>query len=80
MGVEVGPENKLLDFRTYFNNHRTHASLEANAGYNRVTTSSQSRLVSMATTLSILIPNTSRRLICQRLALWCPVNFCKNLA
>ncbi|PYU83844.1 MAG: hypothetical protein DMG50_06845 [Acidobacteria bacterium] len=73
-------ENKLLDFRTYFNNHRTHASLEANAGYNRVTTSSQSRLVSMATTLSILIPNTSRRLICQRLALWCPVNFCKNLA
>jgi putative transposase len=21
-------ENKLLDFRTYFNNHRTHASLE----------------------------------------------------
>ena len=22
-------ENKLLDFRTYFNNHRTHASLEA---------------------------------------------------
>ena len=22
-------ENKLLDFRTYFNNHRTHTSLEA---------------------------------------------------
>jgi len=22
------PEKKLLDFRTYFNNHRTHASLE----------------------------------------------------
>jgi len=21
-------ENKLLDFRTYFNNHRTHTSLE----------------------------------------------------
>jgi hypothetical protein len=34
----------------------------ANAGYNRVTTSSQTRLVSMATTLSRPIPNTSRRL------------------
>ncbi len=41
----------------------------ANAGYNRVTTSSPSRLVSMATTLSSPIPNTSRRLTFQRLSL-----------
>ena len=41
----------------------------ANAGYARVTTNRQSPLVSMATTRSILIPNTSRRLICERLAL-----------
>jgi hypothetical protein len=51
----------------------------ANAGYNHVTTSSQPRLVSMGTTLSSPLPNTSRRLTFQRLALvWNPVNFCKQ--
>src|SRR6267378_7407913 len=49
----------------------SHACLTrgANAGYNRVTTRSQSRLVSLATTLSSPIPNTSRRLTFQRLSL-----------
>jgi hypothetical protein len=41
----------------------------ANAGYNRVTTSSQSRLASMATTLSSPIPNSGGRLTFQRLSL-----------
>jgi hypothetical protein len=39
-------ENKLLDFRTYFNNRRTHTSLAC------VTTNPKSPLVSMATILS----------------------------
>src|SRR5450631_387994 len=49
----------------------SHAYLtgRANAGYARVTTNRQSPLVSMATTLSILISDTSGCLICQRLAL-----------
>jgi hypothetical protein len=48
-------ENKLLDFRTYFNNHRTHNSREANAGYAGVTTNRKSPLVSMAAPLPILV-------------------------
>jgi hypothetical protein len=49
-------ENKLLDFRTYFNNHRTHTSRErANAGYAGVTTNRKSPLVSMAAPLPILV-------------------------
>ena len=62
MVVEIGPEIEQLVFEICRNRG-------ANAGYNRVTTSSQSRLVSMATTLSSPIPNTSRRLNFQRLSL-----------
>jgi hypothetical protein len=49
----------------------SHAYLarRSNAGCNRVTTSSPSRLVSMATTLSSPIPNTGGRLTLQRLSL-----------
>jgi hypothetical protein len=46
-----------------------HLTRGANAEYNRVTASSHSRLVSMATTLSSPIPNTGGRLTFQRLSL-----------
>jgi hypothetical protein len=63
-------ENKLLDFRTYFNNHRnTYLIGGANAGYAHVTTNSQSPLISMATTLSSPLSDPSGCLICQRVAL-----------
>jgi hypothetical protein len=63
-------ENKLLDFRTYFNHHRTHHSREgANAGYARVTTRRQSALVWLATTLSRPISDTHGRLSFQRCAI-----------
>ena len=49
-------ENKLLDFRTYFNNH-SHAYLtgRANTGYAGVTTNRKSPLVWMAAPLRILV-------------------------
>src|SRR5215469_2999667 len=47
-------ENKLLDFRTYFNNQRT-LNGRANAESACVTTNRKSSLVSMATSLSIRI-------------------------
>jgi hypothetical protein len=59
-------ENKLLDFRTYFNHHRTHHSRE---GRTRVTTRRQSALVSLATTLSRPISHTHGRLSFQRCAI-----------
>jgi hypothetical protein len=62
-------ENKLLDFRTYFNNHRTHDSGRTNAGYVRVSTNRKSPLDSLATALSSPVPDAGGRLIDQRLAL-----------
>jgi len=50
-------ENKLLDFRTYFNNQRT-LNGRANAESACVTTNRKSSLVSMATSLSIRISDT----------------------
>jgi hypothetical protein len=63
-------ENKLLDFRTYFNNHRTHNSLEGRTPDTRLSRP----IVNLHSfrwrpQLSILIPDTSGCLICQRLAL-----------
>jgi transposase InsO family protein len=65
----VDLENKLLDFRTYFNHHRTHTSREGRTGSARAATSRKSPLVSMATSLSRPISDTAGCLICQRLAL-----------
>ena len=46
-------ENKLLDFRTYFNNHRTHDSLKGGTPETPVSpTNRKPPLVSMATSLS----------------------------
>jgi hypothetical protein len=46
-------ENKLLDFRTYFNNQRTHTSLEGRTPDTPVSRPiAKSPLVSMATSLS----------------------------
>ena len=57
-------ENKLLDFRTYFNSHRTHTSMEG-----RTPNLRKSPLVSMATSLSILISDTSGCVIFRRLSI-----------
>src|SRR5205807_2019583 len=48
-------EKKLLDFRTYFNNHRTHTSREGRTRDAGVTTNRKSPLVWLAAPLSILI-------------------------
>ena len=59
-------ENKLLDFRTYFNNHRKHDSPgRTNAGYVRVSTNHKFPLDSLATTLSSPVPDAGGRLIDQ---------------
>jgi hypothetical protein len=62
-------ENKLLDFRTYFNPSHAYLTGRANAGYARVTTNRKSPLISLATSLPILISDTSGCLTFQRLGL-----------
>jgi hypothetical protein len=63
-------ENKLLDFRAYFNNHRTHNSPgRPNARYAAVTTSRKSPIVSMATTVSGPLSDTGGCLISKRFVL-----------
>ena len=63
-------ENKLLDFRTYFNNHRTHDSLEGRTpDTSGVSTNRKSPLDSLATALSSPVPDAGGRLIYLSLAL-----------
>jgi hypothetical protein len=45
----VGLENKLLEFRDYFNSYRAHHSLEGNTRQEATTTGRESNLRSMAT-------------------------------
>jgi Integrase core domain len=63
-------ENKLLDFRTYFNHHRTHHSREGRTPEMPVSPPRrQSALVSQATTCRGTISDTHGRLSLQRCAL-----------
>ena len=63
-------ENKLLDFRSYFNPHRTpQVTGRVNAGYASVTPGRQSALVSQAATLSRSKLDTHSRLSFQSCAL-----------
>jgi putative transposase len=62
-------ENKLLDFRTYFNNHRTHTSREGRTPDPPASRPiANLRSFSMATPLSGPLSDTGGCLICQRLA------------
>ena len=64
----VDLENKLLDFKTYFNHQRTHTARgRANPGSVRVTTNCQSPLISLAASLPILISDGNGGLTVQRL-------------
>jgi hypothetical protein len=62
-------ENKLLDFRTYFNPHRTHHSGEGRTRICQCHPRCQSALVSLAATLSRSKSDTHSRLSFQRCAL-----------
>jgi transposase InsO family protein len=65
----VDLENKLLEFRDYFNSHRTHHSLEGRtSGHKRASPGRRSPLLSMAISLSRPVPDTRRCLIPRRLS------------
>jgi hypothetical protein len=62
-------ENKLLEFRDYFNKYRTHHSLEGKTRQEGTTTGHESDVLSMAISLSRLVPDTERCLSLGRLSL-----------
>jgi hypothetical protein len=66
----VDLENKLLEFRNYFNSYRAHHSLGGeNTKQERTTTGRGSEVLSMAISLSRLVPDTHRCLSLRRLSL-----------